>query len=261
MNNQELTSQHIIEILKNCINEIYSKNYNTTLDISDVNELILKKYNEFIKNTDITKIKKEQQFCVFTDGACNFNGKKNADAGYAVVFPNNREYDFSERLLNNPTNNRAEYLAIIKALENANKIEPNNKETLYVYTDSELLINSVTKWIKGWKKNNWITSKNKPVLNKDLLLIIDNHLIKRTVIFKHVKAHTNNTDWESYWNNIVDIMAKNTIKNGMINIKSSVNNSMLKINNTDKIVLNNNSSDKIVLNNKIRNILSQFGVV
>ena len=256
MGHQQISSQYIIEILKNCINDIYSKNYNNSLNISDVNVLILNKYNEYIKNQniDITKIRKEQQFCVFTDGACNFNGKKNANAGYAVVFPNNREYDFSERLSNNPTNNRAEYLAIIKALEHANKIEPDNKETLYLYTDSELLINSVTKWIKGWKKNNWITSKKTPVLNKDLLVIIDNYLTKRKVVFTHVRAHTNNTDWESYWNNIVDTMAKNTIKNGIVNIKSSVNNEKSSFN-------NDYSNDKIIFDKKIRNILSQFGVI
>ena len=250
MNSGELSSQDTIEIFKNCINELYSKNYNKFLDISDINNLVLNKYKEYILKTMDVKIRKEQQFCVFTDGACNFNGKKNASAGYAIVFPNNREYDFSERLANNHTNNRAEYFAIIKALEHANKIDHTKKETLYVYTDSELLINSVTKWIKGWKKNNWITSKKTPVLNKDLLVIIDEYLNNRKVIFTHVRAHTNNKDWESYWNNIVDIMAKNTI-----NKKSYEN-----VN--EKISLDKDySNDNIIFDKKIRNILSQFNAI
>jgi ribonuclease HI len=256
-NNQQVPSHHIIEILKLCIQDIYQNKYNETLNIDMLNELIANKYKHYMQN-NITIEKNDNQFCVFTDGACNFNGKKNASAGYAVVFPNNKEYNFSERLLNNPTNNRAEYCGIIKALEIANKIDPKNKEILYIYTDSELLINSVTKWIKGWKKNNWMTAKKTPVLNKDLLIKIDNFINQRSVIFKHVKAHTNNMDWESYWNNIADIMAKKTITNISVfkpDLSLSISSSASS---TCSLSLQENQSFNHI---KSKNILSQFRLI
>jgi ribonuclease HI len=246
-NSLQVPSHDIIEILKLCIQDIYKNNYNGNLSMNMLNELIENKYKYYIQNNTTSEMK-EKQFCVFTDGACNFNGKKNATAGYAVVFPNNKEFNFSEKLVHNPTNNRAEYCGIIKALEIANKIDPNIKETLYVYTDSELLINSVTKWIKGWKKNNWMTAKKTPVLNKDLLIKIDDHINCRNIIFKHVKAHTNNTDWESYWNNIADTMAKETIAT-VYSFKPDLS---LSISPSPR-----NKQNHI----KSKNILSQFGAL
>lgn len=231
----KISQRNAIAILYNCINDIKSYEY---IDINGLNKILLENYDNFLNGkkeieNEVIINEREKQFCVFTDGSCENNGKRNAKAGYAIVFPNNREYDFSEKLLNNPTNNRAEYSAIIKALEVADIIDKDCKISLYIYTDSELLINSVTKWIKGWKKNNWITAKKTPVLNKDLLIIIDKYINKRNVVFKHVRAHTNNLDWESYWNNIVDEAAKKTL---------------------------HNEEDIYDSDLKIKNILKQFGI-
>ena len=37
-----------------------------------------------------------------------------------------------------------------------------------MYTDSLYLKNGITVWINKWKNNNWMTSNNKPVKNRDL---------------------------------------------------------------------------------------------
>jgi ribonuclease HI len=267
-NSHQVPAQHIIEILKLCIQDIYKNNYNDMINMNMLNDLIANKYKIYMQNNNNIE-NKERQFCVFTDGACNFNGKKNAVAGYAVVFPNNKEYNYSEKILSNPTNNRAEYCGIIKALEISNKIDPNIKDTLYIYTDSELLINSVTKWIKGWKKNNWMTAKKTHVLNKDLLIKIDEHISRRNVVFKHVKAHTNNTDWESYWNNIADTMAKETIAkiyafkpdltlsiSSSSHIHATPRQSYESRESRESIEIHEDYNYK-----KTKNILSQFGVI
>jgi ribonuclease HI len=54
---------------------------------------------------------------IFTDGSCVDNGKHNASAGIGVYFGPNDERIISEKLNDqNPTNNKAEFEAIIRAL-------------------------------------------------------------------------------------------------------------------------------------------------
>lgn len=63
------------------------------------------------------------------------------------------------------TNNRMELTAALKALEEARAL---GNGVVTVYTDSSYVINGITKWVKGWQRNGWLTQEKKPVLNKDL---------------------------------------------------------------------------------------------
>jgi ribonuclease HI len=149
----------------------------------------------------------------FTDGACSHNGKKNARASFAVVFPDHGDHDVGMRVpLTEPqTNNRGELWGCRKALETANVIDPEALRNVHIYTDSMLLINSMTTWIKQWKKNAWMTSTKAPVKNVDLIQSIDALIEQRgnqRVIFHHVRAHTKNQDWESRLNAKVDMLAR-----------------------------------------------------
>lgn len=149
---------------------------------------------------------------VFTDGSAIHNGKKYAKAGYSAVFPDHPHLNISSRLSGSiQTNNRAEYYAVISALEQANIEDPKQIRPLHVYTDSELLLKSATVWMAGWKKNGWKTKTKDPVKNKDLLIILDSLLLKRKVKWTHVKAHTNGTDWKSIWNDKADKLARATL--------------------------------------------------
>lgn len=144
---------------------------------------------------------------VFTDGACRHNGTVRARAGYGVVWPHDRRLDVSKRLPGSEqTNNRAEFMALIEAQQVADWLDPTQQKPLYVYTDSELLINSITKWLPGWKAQNWRKSNKKPVLNRDLLERIDGN--PRPLIFRHVRAHTGKRDWESIHNDEADRLAR-----------------------------------------------------
>ncbi len=87
------------------------------------------------------------------------------------------------------TNNRMEMQAAIAALEFLKSSEQNKPITLY--TDSEYLINCVTKWVKGWKRKGWKKSDGKPVLNQDLLEILDN-LNNQQIKWQHVRGHAGN---------------------------------------------------------------------
>lgn len=150
---------------------------------------------------------------VFTDGSCIQSGSKknkaNRPAGFACVFPEYPAFNYAAKLQGSEkTNNRAEYTACIAALSIAEKIDSKFERTVCVYTDSELMINSLTKWLPGWKVKGWKKADGSPVKNVDLLKSLDELLKQRTVIFKHVKAHTGKKDWMSVHNDMVDKMAK-----------------------------------------------------
>jgi ribonuclease HI len=144
----------------------------------------------------------------FTDGACTGNGRAHAKAGYAAVFPNHPELTFAGALEgDHKTNNRAEYSALLVGLQQALKVDPLCTRTLIVYTDSKLLLQSVTQWMKNWKRNGWRKADGSPVLNQDLLEALDALLVRRKVEMHHVRAHTGGTDWMSRWNDQADRMA------------------------------------------------------
>ena len=145
---------------------------------------------------------------VFTDGSALNNGAKNCKAGYACVWPEHRELDFSEPIPQG-TNNRAEYLAVIKAIETADGVlDTAFEKTLVIYTDSMLLINTITKWMGGWKRNSWRKRDGHPIANPDLVKRLDELMGRRRVSLRHVRAHTGGTDYESRYNDVADRMAK-----------------------------------------------------
>lgn len=148
---------------------------------------------------------------VFTDGSCinNSKNKKTKFAGYACVFPEYPQFNYYAKL-DGPekTNNRAEYSACIAAFKVADEIDPKREKILMVHTDSELMINSLTKWLPGWKAKNWKKADGSPVKNVDLLITLDNCMKKRVATFKHVRAHTGKKDWSSVNNDLADQLAK-----------------------------------------------------
>lgn len=84
------------------------------------------------------------------------------------------------------TNNMGELKAVLDLFE-ATASRPEAK--LRVYCDSQYVINSLTKWMTGWKKKGWKKSDGKPVLNRDLLEALDRVLAGRDYEFIWVKGH------------------------------------------------------------------------
>lgn len=84
------------------------------------------------------------------------------------------------------TNNMGELKAVLDLFE-ATASRPEAK--LRVYCDSQYVINSLTKWMPGWKKKGWKKSDGKPVLNRDLLEALDQALTGRDYEFIWVKGH------------------------------------------------------------------------
>ncbi len=84
------------------------------------------------------------------------------------------------------TNNMGELKAVLDLFE-ATASRPEAK--LRVYCDSQYVIDSLTKWMPGWKKKGWKKSNGKPVLNRDLMEALDAALAGRDYEFIWVKGH------------------------------------------------------------------------
>ncbi|CAF0813971.1 unnamed protein product [Didymodactylos carnosus] len=126
---------------------------------------------------------------VYTDGCCLSNGQKESRAGYGVYWEDNHPWNVSEHLDGPPTNNRAELMGSITAMEIALL---NGISDLEIKTDSQYTIDAATKYIQNWKKQNWIKKLDStPVLNKDLMEKLDNLQQQLNVKWTYVKGHSN----------------------------------------------------------------------
>lgn len=85
------------------------------------------------------------------------------------------------------TNNRGELTALAELLRATAHLAD---EHLHVLCDSQYVINSVTKWMPGWKRKGWKKRDGKPVLNVDILQDIDALLVGRNIDMEWVKGHS-----------------------------------------------------------------------
>ena len=124
---------------------------------------------------------------IYTDGSCINNGKKNAYGAIGVFYGNNDERNCGMAINDGKiTNQTMELLACLEALSN---IETN--EIIYLYTDSQYVIKSMTEWVKKWESNNWLGANKKPIENLDIIQSLNNLLKTKKVIFKHIRSHQN----------------------------------------------------------------------
>ncbi len=83
------------------------------------------------------------------------------------------------------TNNRMELTAAIESLTSIR-----SASSVTLHTDSRYVINGITKWVRGWVKNGWLTKEKKDVLNKDLWQLLEKASAKHAVTFEHVRGHS-----------------------------------------------------------------------
>ncbi len=167
---------------------------------------------------------------VFTDGACSFNGRSSAKAGFAVWFPEHANLSVSQRLSSDEpqTNQRAELAAIHKTTM---ILEENGfyDEDIVIYTDSEYSINCLTRWIVGWVARGWKTSAGSDVLHRDLIEAASKRLSKcKSYRFVHVRSHTGGEDDLSRNNDIVDRMARSSVDDTVREIHAPVEDALFE---------------------------------
>ncbi|ESO05691.1 hypothetical protein HELRODRAFT_156844 [Helobdella robusta] len=138
-------------------------------------------------DTKDVEMKSGDRVVVYTDGCCHNNGKCNARAGLGVFWgTSDHEDNVSERLVGRQTNNRAEIMAVVRAIKIAKK---RDYKSLEIRTDSEFLINCITKWMDKWKSNRWMLSKGKPVVNREELEELDVVSQGIQIHYVHVRGH------------------------------------------------------------------------
>ena len=82
------------------------------------------------------------------------------------------------------TNNKAELTAVLDLLQQTAHLS----DDLLVYCDSTYVINSITKWMVGWKRRGWKKGDGKPVLNVEIMKALDTAMVGRRVEFAWVKG-------------------------------------------------------------------------
>ena len=98
---------------------------------------------------------------VFTDGAAEGNP---GPGGWGAVRVVRNEVVAEERgQEGHTTNNRMELMAMIAGLR---MVDPS--EEAQIYTDSRLVVDTLTKWAAGWERRGW-TRKTGPIANLELV--------------------------------------------------------------------------------------------
>ncbi|MCL4125778.1 UNVERIFIED_CONTAM: hypothetical protein GTU68_019366 [Idotea baltica] len=137
---------------------------------------------------------------IFTDGGASPNP---GPGGWGFVYVDNNEFiNCKSGSDKETTNNRMELSALINAVK---FIGENKIEDLTIYSDSQLCINTINQWAKGWEKNNW-KRKTGPIKNLELVkeLYYSFHELKN-IKLQWVPAHSG---W--LWNEFVDSIANFT---------------------------------------------------
>lgn len=161
----------------------------------------LRKYGDYYFKED------EQGYVkVFTDGSCEFNGSDNAIGGIGVYFGDEHPLNVSARNTSRPTSINGEIRAAIRAIVEAKRC---NIPKLHIYTDSQFLLNSVTKWMDNWKSKDWKLANGRLVANLEDLKQLDELVNSGDIQIKwsYVAGHCG-----EYGNEQADKLAKNGTK-------------------------------------------------
>lgn len=132
---------------------------------------------------------------IYTDGSCL---KNPGNGGWAAIININDEIKKISGSVRDTTNNKMELMAPIKALQEIKEPQP-----IEIYTDSQYVKLGITDWVHKWIKNNWLTSKKKPVKNKELWMQLYELNKSHEIKWIWVKAHAGNI-----LNEEVDLLAK-----------------------------------------------------
>lgn len=126
---------------------------------------------------------------LYTDGACLGNP---GPGGWAAILKwNGHEKELSGGLADT-TNNQMELQAAISGLDALKR-----PVEVTITTDSKYVMNGITSWMAGWKRNGWITAAKKPVANKELWQALDAACQRHQAVrWEWVKGHAGHAENE-----------------------------------------------------------------
>lgn len=118
---------------------------------------------------------------IWTDGASKGNPGK---GGWGVYMKYGRHEKELFGGAPQVTNNQMELTAVISALR-----ELKRPCRIILHTDSSYVKDGITKWIHGWKRNNWRTAGKSPVKNVELWQTLDRLVQIHDIEWRWVKGH------------------------------------------------------------------------
>ena len=125
---------------------------------------------------------------LFTDGACKGNPGPGGWGALLRTGATEKALSGGEALT---TNNRMELTAAIRGLQ---ALKRPCRVTLT--TDSRYVMDGLTKWIHGWRRNGWKTADRKPVKNADLWQELLAATAPHRVEWQWVKGHAGHPENE-----------------------------------------------------------------
>ncbi len=143
---------------------------------------------------------------IFTDGACSENP---GPGGWAAVFNTNNRCTTIKGHEVETTNNRMELKAVVESFRKILSKRVKENVEFELYSDSAYVVNAINNhWIDKWQQNDWKTTKNDDVKNKDLweeLCVLKNKARSLGIYVNiiKIKGHSGNT-----FNELVDKLAK-----------------------------------------------------
>ncbi len=123
----------------------------------------------------------DEKIIIYTDGACSGNPGPGGWGALLEFKGKAKEICGGEA---ETTNNRMELSAAIEALNCLKR-----PSEILLHTDSKYVMDGITKWMHGWKRNSWKTAAKKPVKNQDLWMALDEAIKPHDIEWKWVKGH------------------------------------------------------------------------
>ena len=160
---------------------------------------------------------------IFTDGACQNNGKKNANAAWGCLLVSDDGYIVLERFsgaipLSEPqTNQRAELTALLRGLEEAEKqLRDPALKKVQVWSDSEYSINCASVWGPKWKSRGW-KKQGGEIQHLDLIRILVDKTLELgfRIEYRWLKGHKKGEGQHAFprmFNHQVDALATNALR-------------------------------------------------
>ena len=125
---------------------------------------------------------------IATDGACKGNPGPGGWGALLRFGSHEKELSGGEAVT---TNNRMELTAAIEALRVLTR-----PCRIRLSTDSKYVMDGLTRWIHGWRKNGWRTADKKPVKNAELWQALFAETQKHEIEWIWVKGHAGHPDNE-----------------------------------------------------------------
>lgn len=144
-------------------------------------------------------MRKENIVEIFADGACSGNP---GIGGYGAILRYGKEVKEISGCELHTTNNRMELMAVIEAIRRLRR-----RCKIRVMTDSNYVVKGMTEWMPGWIRQNWMNSKKKPVLNRDLWEMLSELSEPHEIEWAWIRGHSGHEE-----NERCDELARKAIK-------------------------------------------------